>query len=191
MRESRFRAVAISKLAILAVAVALAFPLLATSVGRAQACSLVWTNLETSTFTVPDNGAQRYTSTVKYYRRFDTCRLGVYDKLKVLSWTNQLYYHASIFPTYVHKDYETAVMSNFSNFATPGPIAYFDGTDITRTGDGYLTRGKVLSVTYNYDKDFAILDSYLLNNGAYDESYAFKFLQGKMYCRTTAACKNP
>ena len=64
----------------------------------------------------------------------------------------------------------------------PGPIAYIDKTDITRTGNGYLTRAKVLGTVYVYDKDFAIFENYSLQNGLADEKFAFKFLTGQLYC---------
>jgi hypothetical protein len=171
------------RLARLIVALAVAAPLAVTSPKQADAaCSLVWTNVITATSAKPDTGTYWYRSTVKYQLRFDTCRLGVYDRVKVVSWTNQLYMYKSLFPFFVHTDLETAVLSNFGSLVYPGPIAYIDKTDITRTGNGYLTRAKVLGTVYVYDKDFAIFENYSLQNGLADEKFAFKFLTGQLYC---------
>jgi hypothetical protein len=152
-------------------------------------CSDVWTGTQTDSATVSGTG-RTFKSTVNYQLKYNTCNLGVYTQIKVLSWTTK--YTITSNPLHVY--YMTTVgkvLADCTGHADsgclvyPGTAVYTDNRDfLMTTQTGTLTRSVTIpspGAIYAYSRTTAIWDFLTTADGAPYWRFAYQFRRGVVY----------
>jgi hypothetical protein len=159
--------------------------ILVTTGSAAGACADTWTSNQTRTNSA-NVGQGKYTMSVTYKLQFNTCNLGVYTKIKVVSYTNTFKITNAVGQiNYI--DFEAAVLKNCSGLTSgcllyPGPQAYYDGRHYNHgPGNGTYTRTASPNVTFAYDVHAATWDYWTTSSDPWKQWFVYQFLRDALY----------
>lgn len=112
--------------------------------------------------------------------------MGVYTKIKVVSFTNTYAISNSSSPSTSHLDDEGAVLKNCSGLsasgcmAYPGPTAYLNATNIYHVGNGTYSRTHSPNVTFAYSTTAATWGYWVVDGPAWYERFVYQFISGQI-----------
>jgi hypothetical protein len=144
-------------------------------------CSYVRTSNQTISKSVSTGSLGTYTSKVTYQLRMNTCILGVYDQVKVVTFTNTFKLTGANPNLDPQIDLEAAVLSNYQSLIYPGPTAWYDGQAIYHNGNGTYSRPRSPGVVMTYRTNVAVWEYWETNNGQLIDFFAYQFLRNRLH----------